>query len=286
MSSIRRQFNRACPAAFGVLGILTCAAPAAAQRCADGVRGGRVALIGGVVAAGEATAIAIRHHDWWPGPTGGFHFMWGHSANAEQDLLIHGAIAYQASQIGALAFDWACVSPTASAWLGAALGLFVELPKEIGDGLHQDQGFAGDDMLSAAIGALIPALHRTVPPMRAINLKANYWPSAEYRNRTGPVPQLESDFAGQRYFLAFDPGQIPGGAGAWPDWLGLAIGHSTDHWASLPPDHEWYAALDVNLRGIPIRAKWWHTFATIVDQIKIPLPGLKLVNGEVTAGLY
>ncbi|HKI94663.1 MAG TPA: hypothetical protein VJ992_05175 [Gemmatimonadales bacterium] len=243
-------------------------------------------MLAGTYAATETAVIALQHGSWWTTPRSSFHFGWGGSASAEQDLLVHAAIGYQVSQIGAIAFDWACLAPQTAGWLGAALGLAFELPKEIGDGLHQGEGFAGDDMLAASTGALLPALHRSVPATRMLGLKVFYWPSAEYLNRTGPLPQLESDYAGQRYFLAIDPGRLPHGAGPWPDWLGIAIGHGTDHWATIPPDHVWYATLDLNLRGIPIHTRWWHTIATLVDQVKIPLPGLKLVDGTVHAGVY
>ncbi len=265
---------------------LTAVAPAGAQSCSQGAAAGRVALLAGGFAAAQAAVIAIRHDDWWQTPARSFHIVSGGSPSKGQDALIHGAIAYHVSQVGALAWDWTCVSRDAAAWLGAALGLAIGLPKEIGDGLHEDKGFSLDDFGAATIGALLPALHRTVPASRIIRLKLNYWPSAEFRNRSDGLPQLENDYAGQRYFLAITPGRLPGGAGPWPDWLGIALGHSVPQWASAPPTREWYLAFDLELRGIPIRATWWHTVATVLDQVHFPLPGIRITQGEVEFGLF
>ncbi|NIM52588.1 MAG: hypothetical protein GTO22_25645 [Gemmatimonadales bacterium] len=255
------------------------------QTC-DKLRTDRTALILGAYGVSQAAAIIIRHNDWWPNPSAGFHFAWEPSANRQQDRLLHAALSYQASQLGALAWDWACVPRTTAGWLGGALGVAIALPKEIGDAFQEDRGFSGPDMLWTVGGSILPALHRAWAPARSILVKLNYWPSDEYRNRIGAEPQLESDYAGQRYYLAINPGRLPGGAGPWPDWLGLALGHSVPHWISAPPAHQWYVALDVNFRGIPLRAEWWRTVATVLDQFHVPLPGIRIQGGEVTFGLF
>jgi len=278
------QFNRAALAAL--LAALAAPGMLTGQRCQTGVSLPRVAAIAGGFTALQTTVILIRQDDWWVTPRTGFHFGSGGSPSRSQDKLLHAAIAYQASQVAILAWDWACVPPTLAAWLGAAVGIAVGLPKEIGDGLHEGKGFATDDFGASVGAAILPALHRTWAPSRVIQLKGNYWPSAEFRDRTGGLPQLENDYAGQRYFLAIDPGLLPSGAGAWPDWLGLAVGHSVPTWLSAPPEDEWYVTLDLNARGLPVNTPWWQKVAALIDQLHLPLPGLRLTSGEVRFGLY
>ena len=128
---------------------------------------------------------------------------------------------------------------------------------------------------------------RTTPATRSVVFKIWYWPSSEFRNRTpGSLPSLENDYAGQRYFLAFNPGRLPGGAGSWPSWLGVAVGHSVPQWISGAPTHEWYAALDLSLRRIGVEAEWWQSVATVLDQIHFPMPGVRVRNGQWNVGLF
>jgi hypothetical protein len=242
--------------------------------------------MGGYTVA-HVAVLAVRGGDWWTTPDTSFHFTTGGTASAGQDLLLHGAISYQISQAGSLLFDWACVSPAAAGWLGAALGFAAGLPKEIGDGLHAEKGFSLDDFGVSTAGALLPALHRQIPVTRAVSLKGWYWPSDELRNRPpGALPSLENDYAGQRYYLAIQPGAMPGGAGPWPDWLGVAVGHGVPHWASLPPSHDWYVTLDVRLAGLPIRGATWKKIAAVLDQIHILAPGIRIRSGETRFGVY
>jgi len=256
-----------------------------AQECATPSLSRSLVVAGGFVVA-EAAAILIQHDNWWTTPTRSFHFGDRPSASKGQDNLLHAAVTYEASQVGHVAWRWACQSPKTAAWLGAALGFATDIPKEIGDGFYEDKGFSLSDVMWSAGGAVLPALHTTWAPSRLLQLKGSYWPSDEWRDRSGPQPTLLTDYAGQRYFVAIDPGLLDGGAGPWPDWLGIAIGHGVPRWISAPPEHVWYVTLDLNLRGLPIRAPWWHRVASVLDQVKVPMPGLRLTSGGVAIGVY
>lgn len=265
--------------------VATIAGPAAAQEC-TAVSSTRAAAVAGAFALGEGVAIAAQHDNWWTTPATAFHFSDRVSASKGQDYLLHAAVSYHTAQLGAIAWRWACVPPRTAAWLGAALGVAVALPKEIGDGFHENQGFSLRDILWSAAGAALPALHHSWAPSRAVLLKGTYWPSTELLDRTGSQPTLVTDYAGQRYFLAIDPGLLPGGAGPWPDWLGLALGHGVPHWITAPPEHEWYLTLDLNLRGLPITASWWPGLASVLDQVKWPMPGVRVVGGRTRFGMF
>ena len=265
--------------------VITCGTARVAAGQCPGAGTARLGAIAGAYAAGETAALLIRHHDWWPDSARRLNFTWGGSPSANQDGFLHASIAYQAAQGATLAFDWACMSPVAAGWLGALTGIAIALPKEVGDGFH-GTGFSGSDMLATTAGAVLPALHRALPPLRAVNLKVTYWPSAEWRNRTGAQPHLETDYAGQRFFLTFSPGLLPGGSGPWPRWLGAGVGHGTPGWVTAPAIDDWYLTLDLNVRGLPITGRTWRAIAALIDQIHIPLPGVRLRGGSVTAGLY
>jgi len=266
-----------------VAGILTPIHAVAAQGC-HGLRRDREAVIAGGYVAAEVGGIALRQHDWWTSRPRAIHFIWGHSASVSQDEFLHATIAYQVSQGSALLWSWACVPYRTAGWLGAATALAVGLPKEIGDGIHED-GFSGADMMWTAIGGVIPALHRQWPRTRVLQAKMWYWPSRELTHRTGPLPSLENDYAGQRFFATLNPAR-DGGAGGWPAWLGVAVGHGTPAWISRPPSNVWYLTLDVDLQGIHVHNRWWRPVAALADQIHFPAPGLRFAGGRVEAGLF
>ena len=277
----RTQFH--CTVLLALVGVW---GTASAQQC-TAVRSDRVLLLAGGFIAAQTAVIATRHGDWWTTPTTSFQLVWDGSPNREQDGLLHAAFAYQTTQLATIAWEWACVPHATATWLAVGTALAVNLPKEIGDGLHADKGFSLRDFSWTAVGAVLPALHRTVPAAKSLLVKVSYWPSDEFRNRPpGGRPQLENDYAGQRYFLAFAPGRLPNLGSAWPPWLGVAVGHSVPHWISQPPIHEWYVALDLNFRELGVRAQWWNKLATVLDQIHLPLPGARLRDGRWSVGLY
>ena len=259
-------------------------APRLAGQGCEGVRAGRAAAIGGAVVAGQAVAAAFHPGTWWPGAPGEFSWRWGGSPAAGQDVLIHAAFSYQISQGAALAWDWACAPRVLAGWLGAATAVAAALPKEIVDGFHG--GFSGTDLAWSAAGAVLPAVHRRWPASRAVALKVSYRPSREYLDRTGSEPALASDYAGQRYYLSVNPAR-GGGPRWWPKWLGVGLGHSTTEWVTdWPGRHVWFATLDLDLRGLPIRARWWPRAAAVLDQIHFPAPGVRLRDGRLAVGAF
>ena len=66
----------------------------------------------------------------------------------------------------------------------------------------------------------------------------------------------------------------------------MAIGHGVPYWVSQPPIDDWYFTLDLNARGLPIRAHWWPAVAAVIDQFHIPLPGFRLRDGQIHFGLF
>ncbi len=179
------------------------ALPLNAQRCSP-VRSSRVSLVAGAYAITQTAVLLARHDRWWPDPSGAFAFVWDVSPSNGQDRYLHAFAGYQISQLTAQAWDWTCLSPTAAGWLGAAVSMGFSLSKEIGDGFQPAKGFSAPDMMAATAGAALPALHRQVPFSRAVLIKFNYWPSDELQD---PMANLTvaSDYAGQRYYLAFNP---------------------------------------------------------------------------------
>lgn len=256
---------------------------AEAQTC-ESARPGRVLAIGAGFVAIQTAAIALRHDAWWPSRPAPFHTFWGRSNSQGQDALLHAAVSYQLSRGSAEAWEWACARPVAAAWLGAATSFAMGLPKEVGDGFHAN-GFSFTDVTAAALGAALPAVHRQWPATRVVMPKVFYWPSAEYRDHPGAYPQIENDYAGMRFFVSVNPARS-NGAGAWPDWLGVAVGHGVQAWATEPPEHRWFVTLDVDFARLPVQTRWWPAVSALLDQVHFPAPGVRISQGRVEAGFF
>jgi len=278
------------------LSALAAAMPLKAQsvppdsRACAGLRYDRAAVLGGAWAGVELVAFAAFAGSWYEQDAPqGFHFNSGGSVSASQDELLHAAVAYHLVSGIARAWEWACVSPATAGRMAAATVVLLALPKEIIDGIHDD-GFSITDVAYTLAGAGLGELHRTHPSTRVVALKVGYWPSAEYRQRAGTVPRLYSDYAGQRYWLSFNPARsvTPGWVpGWWPGWLGLAVGHSTTPWSVRPPGHHvWYLALDIDWGRLPIEGRGWARIARVLDAIHVPAPGLRLREGGLAVGLF
>ncbi len=249
---------------------------------------GRAAAVGLGGPAFSTALVLARHDRWWTTPTVPFHVVWDRSASAGQDGWLHATIAYHGAFFAGQAWKWACVSEGAAGWLGAATGIAISLPKEIGDGLHQDKGFSAPDFLWSTAGAVLAGAHRSIPGTQMVSLKVSYWPSDEYRARTSGEPRLFTDYAGQRYFLSFNPGRgrDAGDRIGWPSWLGVAVGHGIPHWISQPPRHEWYVVVDLDVRGIVPNEGPLSVVAGLFDLVHFPAPGIKVSDGRLHVGLY
>jgi hypothetical protein len=239
--------------------------------------------VAGGAAALDATTVLLFHDRWWDTPRRDFRLIWGRSPSRGQDALLHGFVAYHTAQLGSISLRWACLSPPASAWVGAAGAVLLQLPKEIGDGFYN--GFSGTDMLWVSAGAALAAARQTWRAAAAVSLKAWYWPSREYRTADAGSLSALTDYAGQRYSLAVHPGALSS-EGPWPGWLGLAVAHGIQAWLSEPPRRQWYLTLDARLGGLPIRPHWWRSVASVLDQIHFPLPGIRVDREGVRVGFY
>lgn len=274
-------------AALALVGLA--ARPALAQEC-ERVRRGRVGLIAGAYVGGWAAAAALHPAEWWKGSPRAFRLNWsnGASPSAGQDYLLHVGTTYALSQAAAQAWQWACVPPGTAVWLGAATAFAAGLPKKIVDGFH-DSGFEVAKNLANAVGAALPVVHARWPASRTVALKGFYWPSAEFRERApGAEPTTPlSDYAGQRTFASINPARGGVGPARWPRWLGVAVGHSTTPWVSDgPATHVWYVTLDMEWRGLPVRAGWWRPVAALLDQVHVPAPGVRVQRGRLALGVF
>ena len=87
--------------------------------------------------------------------------------------------------------------PPAFTWL-------IMLYVEFFDAFSVDHGFSPEDLITDTAGVGLAYVHEKYPLARAIDYRLEYYPSSKER---GFHPML--DYSGQKFLLAFRPGQLP-----------------------------------------------------------------------------
>lgn len=222
-----------------------------------------------------------------------FHFYNDNKGYLQMDKCGHAYSAYQYSRKGYEALRWAGVSKKKSLIYGGPLGLILQTPIEIFDGIYEGYGFSKGDMIANTIGSSIFSLQQAIWDEQIIKMKFSYSPSAyrKYNPYGLGKTQLESfflDYNGHTYWMScnlnpFDKNKVP-------SWLNVAIGYSANGMLSefknyqyynkqLVPNFErhrqWLFSLDIDLSKIKTKNKFLKSILNQLNSLKIPFPALE-----------
>ena len=182
----------------------------------------------------------------------------------------------------ASAYRWAGLSSQNAAWTGGLLSLAAGVALELEDARHGNDpqyGLSPGDLVGDLLGAALPVAQQYVPALERVSFKLSVWPSAAYQS--GAYKTLADDYESQIYWASVDLH----GLTALPPWLHLAVGAGCENlmrqaYAVPAPGGRPYTVVylspDIDLRGLPIEAGWWHSAASILRYVRIPLPALEV----------
>ena len=243
-----------------------------------------------------------RNHEAVP-----FHWYNDNAGWLQLDKAGHMYAAYFESAIGYHALRWAGVDRQKSLIYGGLLGLVLQTPIEVFDGLYEGYGFSWGDMVANTAGAALFTAQEAWIGRQAVRMKFSYAPSpyAQYR------PWVLGESHGQRFFQDYN------GHTYWlsanlkallpnsrlPPWLSLAVGYSGNgmlaefrnpavsrgiRMPNLMRFRQYLVSVDVDLTQIPVRNTYLKGFFRILNIIKIPAPALEFnrVDGLRFRGLY
>jgi hypothetical protein len=183
------------------------------------------------------------------------------------------------------AYRVAGVSDEASRWLGAGLTFAAGIAIEMEDARHGDDpeyGFSFGDLGGDILGSSLPLLRYYFPVFNRLQPKLSVWPSAAYK--TGIYKTIADDYESQYYWLSFDLHDVT----PLPAWLNVAFGFSAEN--LLRPSNglgyqtpspngipytDIYFGPDINLKGIPIKGRFWEGLTSVLSYVRIPLPCLQ-----------
>jgi hypothetical protein len=164
-----------------------------------------------------------------------------------------------------------------------------------------DWGFSPTDFASDVLGAFFPVAQEYWEPLRAINLKFSYLPSADLTHGTwkhGIFVKKDTfidDYQGQMFWLTINVNHyLPKDYKKyWPDWLQLAFGYGLSRWdgdeeASLRhvTDKELWISLDYDIEKLPGDGELLRLLKKLFNQFHLPAPAIRLTPGPIWYGLF
>lgn len=246
----------------------------------------------------------VWYRDHAPTP---FHWYNDNKGWLQLDKAGHMYSAYFESAIGYHSLRWAGVDHPKALVYGGLLGLVLQTPIEVFDGLYEGYGFSWGDMAANAMGSLLFMVQQGVWEEQVVRMKFSYAPSpyASYRPWVLGATQAErffQDYNGHTYWLSVNLPTLLG-ASSLPPWLGLALGYSGNgmlaefrnpefsrgvRMPDLVRHRQYFLSVDLDLSRIPVRNQFLRAALRALNFIKVPAPTLEYnrIDGLRFRALY
>jgi hypothetical protein len=302
MPRLRRSSAASCAAVL--LGVLLTAGPAAAQieatSGADSAaanhryRHAVLLLTGAYVVGGVPVMERVWYRERERVP---FHFSNDNAGYLQVDKFGHAFGAHVQSHLGYRLLRRSGMPKRQALLYGGTLGLILQTPIEVMDGLHEGLGFSWGDMAANAAGSALVVGQVLLLGEEVVRYKFSYRPS-EYGARangylgTTALDRLLEDYNGHTYWLTLPAGTLIRRAGV-PPWLSLAIGYGadgmygvfeniTEHEGVAIPEAErrrqFLLSLDVDWSRVNTESPLLRALLTGLMFIKLPFPALELTS--------
>ncbi len=234
-----------------------------------------------------------------------FHFYDDAKGYLQVDKVGHAYGAYLYSSVGYRSLRRAGVPKTQALWYGGGLGMYLQTPIEVFDGLYEGWGFSWSDMGANALGTGLVVAQEALLDEQIVRMKFSFTRSGYAREGYGYLgddyfESLLNDYNGHTYWLStgvhrwlpevrFGDSRL-----AVPKWLNVAVGYGADgmygefenrrtYRGNRLPDVErhrqFYLALDIDWTQIPTRSPVLRGLFEGLNYVKVPLPALEYNTG-------
>jgi len=233
----------------------------------------------------------VWYKDYEPVP---FHYYNDNLGYLQMDKAGHAFTAYQQSYASYRSFRWAGMSRKNALLIGGSMGLIMQTPIEVFDGLYEGYGFSVGDMVANFAGSAIFTFQEAIYDRQIVQMKFSYSPSAyrQYHPYLLGETHLESfvlDYNGHTYWLSIPLKEVFRKSKI-PDWLCFSYGYSANgmigefenktHYRGTPiPHFERYRqhlfSFDIDLRKVKTKHKGLRKLFDAVSMLKFPAPTLE-----------
>jgi len=240
-------------------------------------------------------AMLVLQNTWYRDhPIVPFHFYNDTKGYLQVDKFGHAFGAYVESYIGYKSLQNAGFSKTKALIYGGTLGLILQTPIEIMDGLHDGWGFSWGDMAANAIGSGLVVGQELLFNEQVIKYKFSYWESNyshsanNYLGKT-TLNRLLKDYNGHTYWLSLPVTKLIHNKHI-PGWLNVAGGYGANgmygefenlsgyNGVAIPVTRryrQYLLSLDIDWTKIKTRSKFMKALLQGMTFIKLPFPALE-----------
>ena len=180
-----------------------------------------------------ATAMFVMQKTWYRDhKIVPFHFYNDNKGYLQVDKFGHAYGAYVESYIGYHALMSSRVSKTNALIYGGTLGLILQTPIEIMDGIHEGWGFSWGDMAANALGTGLFVGQQLFFDEQIVRYKFSYSESVYSQKANGylgktATERLLKDYNGHTYWFSFPVNKLVGN-NKIPRWLNIAAGYGAN----------------------------------------------------------
>ena len=232
-----------------------------------------------------------------------FHFYDDSRAYLQVDKFGHMFGAYVYSYIGYHLLRESGFSRDASLLYGATLGLVLQTPVEIMDGIHEGYGFSWGDMAANAMGSALVLVQEALFREQLVKYKFSYRES-DYAGKangylgTNSFDRIFNDYNAHTYWLSCPINTIVPNT-IIPDWLSIAFGYGADgmygeftnrseyNGVTIPPAtryRQFLLSLDVDWTRIEADSIILNVVLKALTFVKLPFPALEFTTEGVLKG--
>jgi len=179
--------------------------------------------------------------------------------------------------------------------VGGSMGIIMQAPIEIFDGIHDGWGFSPGDWMANITGSLLVVGNELIFKEQLIKYKWSYWESAYARQTNGflgetTLNRVFEDYNGHTYWLSVPLARITGWSKI-PPWLNISAGYSINgvigkmenltsyRGVEIPPFdryRQFLLSLDVDWTRIPVHSPFLKTLFRYMAFVKFPFPAIEI----------
>lgn len=223
-----------------------------------------------------------------------FHFYNDNKGYLQVDKFGHTFGAYIYSYLGFHYLQNSGLSRKEALLYGATLGMILQAPIEIMDGIYEGYGFSWGDIAANTLGSALVLGQELLFKEQVVKYKFSYWESTYSKNANGylgtnTLNRIFDDYNGHTYWLSCPINKIIPSKKI-PDWLNIAVGYGANgmygefenitecNGIPIPPSvryRQYLLSLDIDWTRIHTDSKFLKVILKGLTFVKMPFPTLE-----------